>query len=108
MTGTFETRPHMHCGCISQAPGSIAVLISHDCLVSTLRCVKCQAKSPLRDLSMRQRLCDQRLDAIDDVALVVTAQQVNAIPVWVAAMPVLVKLLAHPKGGHRHVMSQPE
>src|SRR5262245_53973308 len=45
MTSAFETRRHMHCGYISQVPGSVAILTRHDCLVSTPIYMKCQAKS---------------------------------------------------------------
>jgi hypothetical protein len=57
-----------------------------------------------RQLPVRQWRGEQRFDAIDDLSLVIAAEQVDPVPIGVAAVPVLVELLAHAKGGYGQVM----
>jgi hypothetical protein len=57
-----------------------------------------------RQLPVRQRAGEQRLDATDDLSLVIAAEQVDAVPIGVAAVPVFVQFLAHAEGGHGQVV----
>ena len=41
-----------------------------------------------------------------DLALIIAPQQIDAIPVWIAAVPVFVHLLTHAKGGDRQVVGE--
>src|SRR5918996_3401886 len=63
---------------------------------------------PLLDFAVGERLAAHVFDAVHDLALVVGAQEVDAVAGGVAAVPVLVDVLSHAEGGHGEVVGEAE